>query len=132
MANLGDDFIQKLLLRFTNIVGTGSRSSALGPLITLELTIGLILFLAAWVDAPANILLWLVAVMGFVAVVACSFFAYFAFKDPKALRSETFVLKQQLIEKFGGTSDTGLVELSEQSMARVIEAGSIPKDDDEK
>ena len=52
--------IHGLILRLTNVVGTGSRSSALGPIIGMISAVGLVIILASWAGTPTEVLRGLV------------------------------------------------------------------------
>ncbi len=102
---------------------SGSRSTALQPLCWLAgiLTSGLI-FAPTW-EAPSWVLVTLAVMLGSSVTLFLVSYAYYAIKNPDALRSERFTLSKMAIEKnLIGDDKTGLIELPEFPESEVVAA----------
>lgn len=114
------EIVRALLQQATT---SGARSTALQPLCWLAAILMSGVIGASYYNVPIWLLIALAVFLGACIILFLTSYAYFAIKNPDALRSERFTLSKMAIEKnLIGDNTVGLMEISEFEEPKSISA----------
>lgn len=105
--------------RFAADRARGRRSTAVAPILTLNATLGGVLLILVTAQAPNWLLVAFTVFFGIAVAVCCISMTVLLFTKPDLLRSESFVLAREAMER-GYTGDSVI------GLARTEEALDIP------